>query len=388
MTDQLEQELRDVLSGRADDLGHPSFDGHAMVTRGRAARRRRQGLALAGTAAAVVAAVLVGGALLRPTTEALPPAERTQAPVVETPFSLELVVGDEIVAPDGKRTRIGLPKGYEVSEVSRVPSGWVVQTTAGNGQQLWFRPLQGQPRLLSGDCGGSYAISADGKRIAIGGDPDLVVTLRELPSGEELMHTTYEAVLGPLVSAIVGDRAVIQEMQGGEGPTGAGLWDLRTGSVTRHGDPQLGIHQLSADGTTTLSRHYVDGAWCAVFGSLDDLTPDGAHPFCDPSELWLSGNLSPDGRYLAGGTGPALMVADVEQTRERKRVIGRAVGVPKQADTARALLWENNDWLIVEVPPPSGNRVTLLRCARTGDPCKLVPGPQVGYNAVVQRYGT
>jgi hypothetical protein len=387
MTDQLEQELRDVMSGRAGDLGHPSFDGAAMVTRGRAARRRRQGLALAGTAAAVVVALVVGGALLRPTHEALPPAERKRPPVAETEFSLELVVGDEIVAPNGDRTRIGLPTELTTVEVSRVPSGWVVRATVGSGgaEELWFRPVQGQPRLLSGDFGGSYAISADGKRIAIVDDVALVVTLRELPSGEELMHTNYEAAR-TLVSAIVGDRAVLQNMQGGEGPKGAGLLNLRTGTVTRHSDPQLGVHEVSADGTTTLSRRYVDGAWCAVFGSLDDLTPAGAHPFCDPSELFLGGRLSPDGRYLAGGTGPALMVADVEQTRERNRVIGRAVGVPKQAARAHALLWENSDWLIVEVP--SGPRVTLLRCARTGDPCKPVSGPQVRFNAVVQRYGS
>jgi hypothetical protein len=386
MTDQLEQELRDVLSGRAGDLGHPSFDGAAMVTRGRAARRRRQGLALAGTAAAVVVALVVGGALLRPTTEALPPAERKQPPVVETEFSLELVVGDEIVAPNGDRTRIGLPKRLKAGEVSRVPSGWVVGARAGNGaEELWFRPVQGQLRLLSGDFWGSYAISADGKRIAFVDGPEAVVTLRELPSGEELMHTGYEAAR-TAVSAIVGDRAVLQDAQGGEGPTEAGLLNLRTGSIARHSDPQLGIHEMSADGTTTLSRHYVGGAWCAVFGSLDDLAPAGAHPFCDPSELFLGGRMSPDGRYLAGGTGPALMVADVEQTRERKRVVGRAVGVPKQAATARALLWENSDWLIVEVP--SGPRVTLLRCARTGDPCTPVPGPQIGFNAVVQRYGS
>lgn len=408
MTDQLEQELRDVLVGRAGDVGHPSFGGDVMVTRGRAARRRRQGMALAGTAAAVVATLVVGGALLRPTHEALPPAYPGQfseplppdfARILATlpkgeQLDRDLVIGAEIVAPDGDRSSLDLPDGLVPGAVVRAKGGWLVEANPvpdGGAPQLWIRPDDGAARRLLTDYGGTFAVSTDGGRAAVVTGMD--VSLREMPSGKELSRTTYETPLGPIVHAIVGEKVALAGAQGSGGARDVGIWDLAANKVDRFPDPEIGIADLTADGRTVLVRVPSGTENCAGVGRLDSLIPReqicGRGGALDENVL-----LSPDGSRTAVGRGetiPDLPLSFAEIKDVRRDVFAPVpVRLPKEwAQEAVPLVWEDSRSLIVEMrvpdPPGAALRAVLLRCA-VGGRCERVRMPTltVSVNAVVR----
>lgn len=414
MTDQLEQELRDMLTERSGDAGNPSFGGEAMVVRGRAARRRRHAMAMAGTAAAVIVAILVSGSLLRPSHEVLP-AGRTPTPTgwpLPDDFAKalaalprgeklrhELLIGDEIVRPDGDRIPIGLPKGFVPSEVSRVPGGWVVEASQDpQGFSLWFRPESGSVRQLVDTVRGHYVISQDGTRIVAAGDSRGGVTLRELPSGRELSRTTYEAGMGPLVRAIIGDKVILAGAQGSGGARDVAIWDVPAKKVTRLAEPEMSIADLTPDGSTIVSR-VPGGDSCVGIGGLANLVTMGGIRLCGTDGQILGENvsLSPGADHVLVGPNEArpqqrLGFGDMSAVRRGDGLPVLNIGLPDSWQLeARALAWESERMVLVQMPvPPQGDAVVILRCEVNGRTCESVPlpGNSVGYDAVIPSYGS
>lgn len=382
MSERLEERLGARMALWAGNLADgPRFSADEIVLAARTVAGRRRVAGLLSVAAVVVALIAVTATLATNGRAApFPPSTTPTRPTASAPsglpaasFGLDVLTDGVIVRPDGSRVRPDLPAGVRAVQAIGVPSGWVVLTERTEGPfELWFAATVGAP-VYVGRTFGNFEVSADGKVLVVTGlSPDpTTVAAYELPSLRKVRDTTAELGMGPLVLGISGDRVLLKGASGDSSPSGAAVWNLRTGGLRRASDS---VHALgiSRDGTVLrLVRQTGASAKDIVGGCLDavpltDTLAISNSGVCraDLAAPYVAGGISPDGSWVvlttaAGEKEPRTMVlrsADLHSGRWSPAALDGPAG-------ATALFWDTDSTFIALDAASQTTR--YLRCAVT-----------------------
>lgn len=158
---KIEEQLRNAFDAQLTELPL-SHDPAGTAIAGAGRVRRRRTVVMAAAAVVTVIAVAAGVGLLnsrdnaRPTPPATPPV--TGAPPVE------VLVGDTLHTPDGRKLRLPGYSGEDSPTVVGVPAGWVYL----NRNRMALITEQGASKVYDSSEGvdDDFVVSADGRRVA------------------------------------------------------------------------------------------------------------------------------------------------------------------------------------------------------------------------------
>lgn len=318
MTERLEARIDSALHQEAELLAAgPGFSTEDIVQEGRAAVRRRRGVAV-GAVAAVAALVATGvyTALPRPDAggSAIPPAavsptppgttdpapSATPAGTLVTELGIPAYAGNVVVPPD--RPSVTLPVSTEVVSVARVPDAWVVETVG----QLWYVPDTGKAEKI-GELGG-VVVSEDGELLAArtAGDTNAVVAV-ELPSLDVIARTEFPTAHGPVPVGVDETRVLLKGTSGAGGATRAAVWDVASGTLNPTSTDRVWLWDVARDGRTLrrVDEREGDSKGNPAASACIDVVPPSpvldmaASGLCgDEASAMHHGALSPDGAWV------------------------------------------------------------------------------------------
>jgi hypothetical protein len=330
MSGHVEQRLGETLARRADELGRgPRFSAEDIVQAGRAALRWRRAVFIASAATGVVAVLVVAGIIAAtggherrlpagpPTLTQIPtpstPAPSASAPAGPSAASLGLNVlsGNVILLPDGRRVTLALPAGVSIWSASRASAGWVLQTFAtggaGGSSALWFAPDAGPVQRIVAPAD-DYRVSADGHLLVAAGGlqpggTSPAVTAFEVPSLRLLRQTSFDSGVGPAVAGISGDRVALYGAQGSPGSSTAAVWNLRTGTLRRTNQPIWTWGVSRAGQVLRRVDRYGPGGEKDIAAACIDVVTIGDTIQTDQTGLCATWLAKPDGRGLLSPDG-------------------------------------------------------------------------------------
>jgi hypothetical protein len=276
-------------------------------------RMRRALVATAVLALALALAALVGCRPATPMSSTASPSPSATLATPVTPIPVAVVFGDTIQLADGRRIRLGLPDSERARAATRVASGWIVATDPFG--TLWLVRDGERPTFVGGGSGG-YLVTTDGRRLITIGpvsrhDSATLIAALDLPSLAERTLTDLQPLLHLVPNhdtvgavGVSGDHVVLRIMYTNVGgPTGAAVWDMRTGAVRAVPTKGVWLWSVAADQVLRRIDHPHPTTVQPVLACLDvvDLTMAfgvGETGYCGTQVTSVAdGTLSPDGQW-------------------------------------------------------------------------------------------
>ncbi|MFC7480642.1 hypothetical protein ACFQX7_12145 [Luedemannella flava] len=163
-------------------------------------------------------------------------------PAVPTPgvntAGLAVLIGNELIRPDGTRRALDLPSGTTAAAAAQVPGGWVVEAQTERQRTLHFYGATGAGRQI-GYVRGIWDLTPDGRTlVAVGltATPSTaavnpVVSAHELPTLRLKAQQRFAGGHGPLIIGTSNDRVLLRQAQATPQTTLAAVWNLRTNTM-------------------------------------------------------------------------------------------------------------------------------------------------------------
>ncbi|MFC7484000.1 hypothetical protein ACFQX7_33735 [Luedemannella flava] len=219
-------------------------------------------------------------------------------------YGVDILGTNLILRADGSQVPLRPPAGQVATMAAGVPSGWVLYMKEPESARaaLWFVPLAGGAGQRISPVSGNWKLSHDGTRLVIAGVGDSPAELRtvllvDLPSLRVVARTEVNTDSNGLNAVgITPDGVVLRESWLENTPTGAAIWDPRTGDV-RWARERLWALGTTADGR--LLARWSLGSWRSRRSciSLAPVTGSFRRPrYCAgvPRSV-IDGYISPDG---------------------------------------------------------------------------------------------
>ncbi|GAA1805479.1 hypothetical protein GCM10009682_29130 [Luedemannella flava] len=310
-------------------------------------------------------------------------------------YGVDILGTNLILRADGSQVPLRPPAGQVATMAAGVPSGWVLYMKEPESARaaLWFVPLAGGAGQRISPVSGNWKLSHDGTRLVIAGVGDSPAELRtvllvDLPSLRVVARTEVNTDSNGLNAVgITPDGVVLRESWLENTPTGAAIWDPRTGDV-RWARERLWALGTTADGR--LLARWSLGSWRSRRSciSLAPVTGSFRRPrYCAgvPRSV-IDGYISPDGSvaHLMFNVTEFEYQWGMVRTADVLRGRWRYATLPEGA-AARLEYWDTDRTAIFTGDYRSGYRCNeFARCDRFDLP-NLVLG-QIGPQ-VVARYG-
>lgn len=263
---------------------------------------------------------------------------------------LGAVGGTLLVTASGTRVPLDLPAGYQASSAVAVPGGWVVMAANDTGAWVWFQSDDGKLSRLTPSWGG-YEVAPDGRTLVVAGadNPTSVVAFH-LPDLTRIRATTFAVGMGPMVTGIGGDWAILRAASGDGGPTAAAAWNLRTGQL-RPTDQPVNIWGVTRDGRALQWVPIGDGppdTACLDLVSVAELVTVRPTGLCSAvmARPGLGGQVSPDGQWVVLTTPETSYLARTADLRAG-RWRPRSTGLP---DGSRLVFWDHDATFVADGP--------------------------------------
>lgn len=345
---RLEDALRETFAGRVAEQPIVLDPAGKAIRRARVVRRRRRAN---GAAALAIATLLAGGVLRFGGAGDLwqRVTNRPSGPVPGT--RLDMWRADQLWTADGKR--FTLPGDGQVRWVEAVPAGWLYGTSEHKVRMLNRYGVLIDP-IADAD---SVVVSLDGSRIAwkhyfAGGAPGQLVFSGMLGptgvTGREMLTTTQvDAVVG-----IVGNHVILRADNQPHSP----VYDFWT--------PGENFEPTWNDEISAVLGEYTGGAVGLAYGDATRaktcvarlaLDPGGIHPHekaCVGPGSFIGGRISPDGRWLAIGTGSAELLIDLSTVFQDP---GAVVQCPNSVNPSD-VFWEDARHVVLLTGPGAWGR--------------------------------
>jgi hypothetical protein len=326
----IEDALRETFAAEVNEL--PVMDGVADRAIVQARRTRRTHVSV-GAAAAMIALVLAGGTSIALHNRMTPlPAtaangDRTAPPTVPA-ITLDLLVGDQIHAADGRR--IPLVETSTPQSAYRVGDNWLVlaQDLGATDHSLWLAQPDGTTRRLVTGIG--VAVSPDGSQVAWATGDLLIVA--DLVDGRLINRRQTGGRRGLVPYAFAGEAVLLTAQDyvyEGTGTPPFDLWFPSRGAYVPGPTPKHAVYGmgLALGGARLLGMAAVGALgpngreYCLAeldFGSLQPI-----RYACGLSISPVAGlSLSPDGHHAMVTSDDHLLLIDLDRVFDTPVVMG------------------------------------------------------------------
>lgn len=325
-------------------------------------------------------------------------AAAVPAPAVNT-AGLAVLVGNELIRPDGTRRALDLPRGATAAAAAQVPGGWVVEAQANRQRTLHFYGNTGPGRRI-GYVRGIWDLTPDGRTlVAVGvtATPSTTavnptISTYDLPSLRRRAQQRFAGGLGPLIIGTSNDRVLLRQAQNTPRTTPGAIWNLRTNALRT--TPPAWFWSLGGNATVLRRVDRLDARGRVVGSCVDAVDaasgsiPLGNTGLCTPiARNTHTGMLSPDARWAAlavstSATAPPAIqlvrVADLRAGRWRPVALGPGRFIQ---------FWDSTSTMIVATI--AGTNVTQQRCdtAARCTTLRLPPAQGERVPVLVPRFG-